>query len=461
MWIALSLSLALAGEPWSRFRGPNGTGVVETTGLPSDPGAEGALRWRVEVPRGHSSPVLSDNAVFLTGHAGDALLTIALAREDGRELWRKEAPRPRREHVDERNDAASPSPVVAGERVVVFFPDFGLLAYGTDGEELWRHPLGPFDNLYGMGASPIVVDDRVVLACDQSRGSFVAAFALQDGRELWRTSRPTARSGHCTPVEFRPAEGGAQIVLPGSFTLDAYDAASGERVWWVRGLPAEMKSVPVLDDGVVYTSGYASPLNQPGNQVEVPDFERADADGDGGVTRAEVTEPRVAPFFDYVDLDHSGALEPLEWEYLRDALASLNGMLAVRAGGTGDRTEEAVLWTHRQSVPQLPSPVLFGGRLFMPGDQGGIVTVFAPTTGEVSARGRIEGLSDALYASPVAGDGKLYLASLSGLLFVLPADGALKPLSITDLDEEIYATPALSRGRLFVRTVAALYCFGT
>ena len=125
---------------------------------------------------------------------------LCLDRASGRELWRREAPRTRREKLDRRNGPASPSAAVDAERVVVFFGDFGLVAYDHDGRELWRTPLGPFDNVYGMGASPILAEGLVVLACDQSLGSFVAAFDAETGRERWRASRPEALSGHSTPV---------------------------------------------------------------------------------------------------------------------------------------------------------------------------------------------------------------------------------------------------------------------
>ena len=104
---------------------------------------------------------------------------------------------------------------------------------------------GPFNNIYGMGASPIIVDDLVVLACDQSTGSFIAAFEKKTGKERWRTPRPEARSGHSTPIVYAPRAGPKQILLPGSFLLNAYTADTGKRLWWVGGLSFELKSVPV------------------------------------------------------------------------------------------------------------------------------------------------------------------------------------------------------------------------
>ena len=203
--LVASLALAalgaspLAAADWARFRGPNGTGVADSGSLPASLDPAGAL-WKVAVPRGYSSPILFGDELFLTAYEGDQLLVLCLRRADGHELWRRAAPRPRTEKLDKRNGPASPSAAVDAERVVVFFADFGLVAYDHAGRELWRAPLGPFDNVYGMGASPILAEGLVLIACDQSRGSFVAAFDAKTGRERWRTPRPEALSGHATPV---------------------------------------------------------------------------------------------------------------------------------------------------------------------------------------------------------------------------------------------------------------------
>ena len=183
------------------------------------------------MPHGYSSPILSGDRLYLTAFEGDDLLVLCLSRADGRELWRRKAPRPRVEKVDKRNTPASPSAAVDRDRVVVFFADFGLVAYDHAGRELWRTPLGPFDNVYGMGASPILADGLVLLSCDQSRGSFVAAFDAKTGRERWRTPRPEALSGPRDAGRALASPGAPdQLIVPGSFRLDAYDIR--RRVRW-------------------------------------------------------------------------------------------------------------------------------------------------------------------------------------------------------------------------------------
>jgi outer membrane protein assembly factor BamB len=217
---ALGLAAPLTAADWPRFRGPNGSGVADGAPLPASLDPAGAL-WKVKLPRGYSSPIVFGDQLFVTAFEGGDLLVLCLSRADGHELWRRLAPRPRVEKVDERNGPASPSVAVDVERVAVFFPDFGLIAFDHTGRELWRTPLGPFDNVYGMGSSPILAGGLVVLSCDQSHGSFVAAFDAASGRERWRTPRPEALSGHATPVLLERPGKAPQLVVPGSFRLDA------------------------------------------------------------------------------------------------------------------------------------------------------------------------------------------------------------------------------------------------
>jgi outer membrane protein assembly factor BamB len=453
----LAFAAALAAEDWPRFRGPNGAGVSDTArALPTEFGPSKNLLWKTPLPPGHSSPVLSGKRVFLTAFEGTKLLTICLDQDTGKVLWRRESPRSRTETLDNRNSPASPTPAADGASVFVFFPDYGLLSYDYEGNERWRAPLGPFRNSYGMGASPIVVDGRVVLVCDQTLGSYAAAFSAEDGRPLWRTPRPEALSGHSTPVVHRAANGPAEIVAPGSFRMDAYSAATGEIVWSARGLTSEMKSVPVLADGVVYINGYNMAENDPGRQVALPEFEdvlaKHDRDRSGTISLAESPDERTRKYFPYLDLNHDGSLDAAEWGLYKLSMAAENGLLAIQAGGK-------VLWKYHKAIPQLPSTLLYRGVLYMISDSG-VLTTLDPTTGAVLKQARLRGAADNFYASPVAGDGKVYFVSLSGVVTVLRPGGEQEPLAVNELDEEVFATPAIGDGRIYIRTRGALWCFG-
>jgi len=452
-----------AGD-WSRFRGPNGNGVQDGARLPVELSATRNVVWKTALPPGYSSPVVSGDRIFLTGYEGDKLLTISLDRATGKEQWRRESPRDRREKLDQRNGPASPTPVADGKNVYVFFSDYGLLSYTFAGEERWRTPLGPFSNVYGMGGSPILAGDLVVLVCDQSRGSFAAAFRQSDGREIWRTPRPDAVSGHSTPIVYDPPGGPRQVVAPGSFRMDYYAAATGEIVSWVGGLPGEMKSGPVLVGDTIYINGFASPDNDPGQQVIVPPFAemlaKHDADKDGKISPAEAPDERTRKYFVFIDLDEDGAADAAEWRTWSNGSASENGLLAFRAGGRGDQTGKGLLWRYSRSVPQLPTTLVYRGTLYMIND-GGILTTFDAASGAVKNQARLRGAVDHYYASPVAGDGKVYIVSQTGVVVVLDADRDQAVLSTGQMEDEVYATPAIADGRVFIRTRGALYCFGS
>jgi outer membrane protein assembly factor BamB len=460
---AAALSSSALASEWSRFRGPNGTGVdTSERPLPLRFGPAENVIWKAELPPGHSSPILTDDKVFLTASDGDKLLTYGLDRGTGKILWSREAPRARVTKIDDRNNAASPSPAVDEKGVYVFFPDYGLLAYDFDGNERWKHPLEAFENVYGMGASPVVAGDKVVLVCDQNLHSFVVALKRDTGEVAWKTDRPEATSGHSTPVLHHNDAGELEIIVPGSFQLTSYSAETGRKLWWVTGLSFEMKSTPVLADGIVYINGYGAPENQPGTNVAAPSFAEAlasqDKDRDSLLSGDEV-QGHARSWFGFTDLNGDGHLDEPEWKYYEAALASRNGILAIRVGGEGDMTEKNVAWAYHKRVPQLPSPLLYQGVLYMVND-GGVVTSLDPKTGEMRAQGRLKGAVDNYYASPVAADGKIFMASELGKVAVVKPGGALEILAVNDLGDLIYATPAIDGGRLYVRTRGALYCFG-
>ncbi len=472
-----TLSLACAGTlavtraeqsqthtDWSRFRGPNGNGHAKGDRYPTEFGTNKNLLWKTALPQGHSSPIVWNERIYLTAYRGDALFTIAINRNDGKILWERQAPETKTRVLDKRNNPASPSPALEANRIYTFFPDYGMLAYDDEGKELWKMPLGPFDNIYGMGASPVIVGDLLILACDQSLNSFLLAVDKRTGKEVWRTARVEAKSGHATPIVWRAPDGRDQIILPGSFLLTGYDALTGERKWWVRGLSFEIKSTPVVHGDTIFINGYGAPENDPGRKINVPPSDEvwptADINKDGVITQPEFPKYSAAFWFTVADLNLNGSLTKDEWEYYRAALDSENGMLAIRLGGSGDMTEKSVRWKYQRAVPQLPSPIMFEGVLYMVND-GGIVTTLNPETGEVIKQGRLTGALGAYYASPVAAGGHLYFASQRGAMAVLPPGGDLTPLVVNDLVEDIYATPALVDGKIYVRTTEALYAFGT
>ncbi len=456
------LSGAAWGQ-WDRFRGPNGTGVSESGGLPAEFGAEKSLIWRREFPPGHSSPVIAGGRLYLTGVEDDRLYTFCLETDSGRVMWKQEAPRPRREKLHSLNNPASPSPVTDGENVYTFFPDFGLLSYTRDGKERWRLPLGPFKNVYGMGVSPVLADDVVVLVIDQDQNSFIMAVGRSDGKVRWQKPRPEALSGASTPVVVKRSDEPSLILAPASFRMDAYSARDGEAVWWVHGLPSEMKSTPVVVGDLVYISGFNTPENDPGRQVALPTWQellaRDDANKDGIIQKEEVSDARTKKYWNFIDTEGRGKIGESNWKLYVSVMAAENGLYVFKLGERGDATAKLV-WKYQRSVPQLPSLVVYRDVVYMVNDRG-VLTPLDAATGRMLRQDRVRGLSDNYYASPVAGDGKIFLASHKGVVTVLRASGQQELLAANSLDEEIFATPAIANGRLYVRTVSSLYCFGT
>jgi len=457
-----------AGPPasdWAQFRGPNGTGVSNTSNLPAEFGPTKNVIWKVATPPGHSSPVLGRDNIFMTGFEGNKLFTLAVEKRSGKLLWRNEVPRNRNDHLMKPNNPASPSPVTDGENVYCFFMDFGLISYGPTGKERWRMQLGPFNSVFGLAASPILAGDKLILAVDQNDNSYLLAVDKNSGRLKWKTERPEVISGYSTPILYQPKSGGPQVLVAEAFKLSAYSVDTGVRVWWVRGLACEMKSIPSFDGDVLYINGWGLPENQPGKQVAIPPFEETlakyDTNKDGKISQAEGPDERIKnkDYFAVFDLNGDGVIDKREWEIYRSMMAAENGLLAIRPGGTGDVTEGSILWKYQKPVPQVPSTVLYKGVLYMVND-GGLLISFDPKTGDVLKQGRLQGAIDKYFASPVAADDKVFLIGEGGAVSVLKAGGEWEVMAVNNLDDECFATPAIADGRIYIRTRSALYCFG-
>ena len=457
----LSLMLAAASD-WPQFRGPNASGVSEATGLAVEFGPGKNVVWKTAVPPGHSSPSVAGDRIFLTAVENEKLFTIALDRATGRILWRREAPRPRKQKLQPNNNPASPTPVSDGRNVYAFFADFGLLAYGPDGNELWRMPLGPFNNPFGHGASPILAGDALLMVCDQDTGSFLLSVDKNTGAVRWRTERPHAQRGYATPILYQPPSGGLQAILAGSYRLSAYDVRTGKEVWWVRRLPWQIKPTPVIGDDVVYFVTFSAE-SDPGEQEIVSPFEEAlaklDLNKDGRLSKDEMVDPRAKNRFDeYLDLDHTGYLEERDWKQFQDRRLGESSLRAYRLGGEGDVTERNFLWKNSRSLPNVPSPLVYRGVVYTL-KEGGILTSFDIKTGEIVKQARLQGALGAYYASPVAADGKIYAISEEGKAAVIRAGAQWELLAVNNLDDGCWATPAIVDGKIYVRTRNALYCF--
>jgi len=452
---------ALASD-WPQFRGPNAFGVSDTTGLPVEFGPGKNVLWKTLLPPGHSSPVLSADQIFVTAFEEDRLYVIALDRATGRILWRREVPRPRKQKLHTSNSPASPSVATDGRNAYAFFTDFGLISYGSDGEERWQLPLGPFNNPFGLGASPVLANGKVLQVCDAETGSFMVAVDQKTGRVVWRVERSEMTRGFSTPVLYQPKQGALEALVAGTNRFIAYDVDTGKELWWVRGLTWQMKPTPIVAGDVAYVLGWAGGADQ-GNQVMLPSFEQmlrvADRNHDGQLSKGELPEARYRDDFEDSDLDGDGFLSRREWEKYAEKRTMVNSVMAVRLGGSGDMTDQNILWRYYRSLPNVPSPLLYQNVLYLM-KEGGILTALDPLTGQVLKQGRLPGALDFYYSSPVAADGKIFTSSQDGHVSVIRAGADWEVLTVNDMDDEVYATPAPVDHCLYLRTRSALYCFG-
>jgi len=463
-WLLLFLAATLqSGSDWPQFRGPNASGVSDDASLPAAFGPKENVVWMTPVPTGNSSPVISGDRIFLTGFEKDTLLTVAIRRSTGEVLWRREAPRPRKQVIERpANGPASASPVTDGQNVFVFFQDFGLLAYGPKGDELWRLPLGPFNNPFGHGASPILAGGTLLMNVDQDTDSFLIALDKDSGRLLWRRARPVAQRGYATPVLYRGRDGTQQVIVAGSYRLSGYDVRTGEEIWWIRGLPWQIKPTPTVAGDEIYFICYSGE-SEPGQQEIVPVFSaalaRLDRDKDGRISKDELTDPAAkSRFEEYLDLDHTGYLEERDWGQFRERRMGENGLRAYKLGGKGDLTETHRLWINARSLPNVPSPLVYRGVLYTL-KEGGILTSYDVRTGEIVKQARLQDAPGDYYASPVAADGKIYTVSEEGKISVIRAGARWEVLQVNDMGDGSRSTPAIAGGRLYIRTYGALYCF--
>ncbi len=459
----LIAAFAVSATDWPQLRGPNGSGLCATcANPPTEFGPNKNVVWKTNLPEGKSSPVLAGDRIFLTASEGDDLLTIALSRTTGEVLWRRAIRASKREQQNPLNHRAAPTPVTDGKNVYVFFADFGLAAYDTDGSEKWRHPLGPFNSQHGIVASPVFADGKIILVVDGDTDAFIIAVDAATGKTAWQKPREVI-NGYSTPLIHRPSKGPTQVIAPGSYQLTAYSVDDGATQWFVRGLTCQPKSAPVIDGDTLYFSGW-TPGNDAGEQVDLPEFPevaaKADANRDGKLAQSELPKPwQPTGTWRAIDLDRDGFLNEREWTFFRTRRASRNAAFAIKLGGKGDVTNTHVKWRYEKSLPDVPTPLVYNGAVFL-FRNGGIATSLDAQTGKVLKQARLTGALDDYYASPIGVAGKIYLASEHGKVVVLKAKGDWEILAINEFDADIYATPAIDESRLYIRTRNALYAIG-
>lgn len=461
--VFVAVAQTMDAADWPQFRGIGGSGLASTADkLPTEIGPDKHVVWKTAIPPGHSSPVIVGSRIFLTAVRDGKLLTMALDRASGKVLWEREAPHEKLEEIHRIGSHAQSTPVADEKYIVSFFGSAGLFCYDHEGKPLWEKRMGPFNNSFGAGSSPILVDGRIILGQDHDTDSFLMSIDAKTGDVQWKVDRSEFPRNYCSPV-FWDADGRQQIVMAATLRVVGYDFQTGKELWTVRGISRTVCMTPVIgDDGILYLAGWAAggDENEP---IQIGPFDEyigtVDKNENKTIEEGELKEGPVLQRYSQVDRDKDGHITKKEYEFFRGLLESgKNQILAIEPGAQGEASATHVRWRQTKLVPFCSSPLHYRGVVFTVKD-GGIYQALDAKTGKPIKQGRLEA-SDDYYASPVGGDDKVYMIDVQGRLTVMLAIGKLAVLHAADFGEDAYATPALVDGRIYLRTAGHLYCFG-
>lgn len=398
--VLIGLALGAGAQEWTRFRGPNGTGISSAKSVPAV-WTDANYSWKVPLPgSGHSSPVLWGNKLFLTcgGENNSGLVLMCLNAQDGSTLWSKAFPFPPHP-LHKFNDMASSSPVVDAERVYLYWAQpqsQTLLALTHDGTKVWEHELGAFKSQHGGGTSPVLHQGKIILSNEQDGQSFIVALQASTGKELWKTPRETSTTAYSTPCVFQPkGEKPSLIFNSQSHGIYSVDPDTGKVLWeFTKAFDKRSVSSPVVASGLLIGS----------------------CGSGGGGNYVVAVRPPAKP------------------------------------GGQPELAYEI-----RKSAPYVPTSLAVEDLLFLWGD-GGIVTCLYAPTGEIKWQERVGGN---FFGSPVFADGRIYCVSTAGEVVVIKASDQFEVIARNKLNELSHATPAVANGRMFIRTEKHLVCIGS
>ncbi|MEN8784671.1 MAG: PQQ-binding-like beta-propeller repeat protein [Akkermansiaceae bacterium] len=492
----VSSGMAEQGGEWNRFRGPNGSGVATGCQPPVRIGKDHQA-WRVSAPLGLSSPVLSKSRIFLTAVEDGALLTLAIDKKTGKELWRRSAPGKASEKVHRAASQASSTALVDERCVIVYFGSYGLICYDHDGKELWEKAIPTPKTLYGMATSPIGFGKTVIIVLDDDRNlpesqlsrSKVIACDKETGKEIWEAARPFSRSGWSTPIIWNHKDG-LDLVVLGDGRLNAYDPATGEGKWFTTGFSRETIAVPVANRDHVFGSSSRRGGDGDENTNPKPFWSAIlpfDKNKNGKIEKSEMTPPFTFPFRPELPLGHPGFGFPmpedpkkreervdwiLSWfdkdkdsawseeEFMKGFRGKPGKpqLMAVRPGGSGDVTGTHSSWSANRNIPEIPSPLLHDEIIYLI-RAGGVLAAIDAKNGKVVYRNKISSLGGQCTSSPVCANGHLYLVASHGVVSVVTTGRDFTEIHSYDLGEESETTPAIDRDSIYIRTERHLIAF--
>jgi outer membrane protein assembly factor BamB len=401
VFVATSFSSSSSADDWPRFRGPNGDGQSDVTGIPVEWQVD-QYAWKKPLPgMGHSSPVVWGDRLFVTSGDPDTGEQIILAfnSRSGEQLWEKRFPSgTHHQHAD--NSYATSTPAVDAKRLYLSWLDGDKVTLGAfthDGEEIWRRQVGLLTEQHGFGTSPVVVGNVVCLDNDTENreNSAVTGLSAATGDVLWRVPRGTGKTVFATPCVWQTSAG-KEMLLTSSMGsgLTAFDPVAGKVVWQVleNDLPDRCVSSPIVAGGMVFVSC---------------------GSGNNGLR-----------------------------------------LIAMHPGKDDEPPQEA--YRIDSGVPNIPTPVVAGNLLFLWHDRGTVSCLDLETHKEYW-RQRVGGK---FHSSPVRIGDRIYCVALNGDVVVLAASKEYKLLARNKLEEPVQATPAIANNRIYFRTDSSLICLG-
>ena len=477
---AVSLPALSRGEDWPQFRGPNCTGIsAGKQSLPTVFSATENVRWSNDIGEGVGCPVVAAGRVFVSSMVDSKTIgLLALDAKTGKQLWQRKwdiGPLP---EVHKTNSHASTTPAADADRVYFYFSTLGLIAVDAkNGEDVWQKELPTpfFVFKWGPAMSPVLYQDKVLFCQDDDLYPALYAFDKSTGDVLWKDDRNDMAVNYSHPVICQ-TDRGDEIIVAGTGMVLGYDPQTGQRLWRAKTLLRNIKTTPVSLNGILYISLQSSGI---ANQwLATADISET-GNSDGKLTKAEmqafvgetqIPESFYVKTFDRGDKNKDGFLEGPELDAAFLPVENFAGarytakdpadefVMAVRGGGRGDVTESHLLWKHRTKyTDHIVSPLVQDGRMLLV-KGGGITTVFSAETGQpIRAVKRIPN-GGSYFASPIYGDGKVYVAGENGFVVVLEDSLDYKVLSKNDMEDSIVGTPAIADGALFIRTRTKLVC---
>ncbi|QDT53586.1 outer membrane biogenesis protein BamB [Caulifigura coniformis] len=395
--IALGVCSSAPAQNWTRFRGPDGTGISDLKGVPSS-WTINDYAWNVDLPgTGHSSPIVWGKSLFVTSAEEDGARHIfCLDADTGAEKWRHTS-RLGKQHLHKMNSWASGTPTTDGDRVYIAFADddhYTVTAYTMDGAQAWTRDLGSCITEHGHGVSPILFGDLVIVCNDQGRKegpppSLIFALNRKTGETVWTVERKSREASYATPIIITPPDKAPQlVVMSGAHGMSGLDPLTGQELWSSGEVPMRTVGSPAYGDGLLVATC-----------------------GSGG--RGD-------------------------------------SMICVSPGAAGEAGSQPLRYVRpkTQGVPYVPTPIIQNGRIYLWNDDG---TFFLASLadGKNLTRQRIGGQ---FFASPVLLEGRLFNVSHEGEIVVISlANDEVKIEGRNPLGDSAYASPAVANGGIYFR----------